>query len=247
MRRATVAEADALCPWLPAAREAWLPRPEHTRPLVVRAWLSSPLVRQRRGEHALDALLGYAVVARAAGELPSDAMAHVPRDLHVDIPVPIADDLETGVACASWPRMERAREGLARYVRKPEVEQLGAKRVLVAGGSGKPTRDDTPLIVAAWLEWDVVGDAERIEALLADCIALGARRASGHGKLLHRATVRAADADRSLVRDGSPARPVPIRGDEDARYPGGWVLAEMATRAPYWHRATRTLCAVPPC
>lgn len=245
MRRATPEEADALCAWLPAAREAWLPRLEHTRPLIVRAWLSSPLVRPRRGELALDALLGYAVVARASGELPCDAMAHVPSGLHVDIPVPIADDPETGVACAAWPRHERAREALTRYVRKPEVEGLPGRRVWVAGGECKPTRDDTPLRCAAWIEWDVVGDAERIEALLADCHALGGRRAAGHGAVL-RWEVRDAGADHSLVRDGSPARPLPLQGDEDARFPGGWLLAEMSVRAPYWHRATRTLCAVPP-
>lgn len=246
MRRATVDEADALCPWLPAARTAWLPRAEHTRPLVVRARLGSPVVRLRRGEHALDALLGYAVVMRAAGALPGDAMAHVPRELHIDIPVPIADDPETGVARCSWARLSPdAREGVAMHVRKPEAEALGARRVFVAGGAAKPTRDLVPVVSASCVEWDVVGDAERVRGLLAGCHALGGRRAAGYGAV--RAwEVLDTDEDRALVRDGSPARPLPLRGDEAARFPSGYVVAEMATRAPYWHRATRAVCAVPP-
>lgn len=246
MRRATAAEADALCPWLPDARAAWMPRGECARPLVVRARLRSPVVRLRRGEHALDALLGYAVVARATGAPPGDAMAHVPRDLHVDIPVPIADDPETGVARCAWPRLlGPAREAVAMHVRKPDAEALGARKVFVAGGSAKPTRDAVPLVSAWALEWDVVGDADRIRDLLTGCHALGGRRAAGYGAVAAW-EVRDADEDTALVRDGSPARPLPLRGDEDQRFPGGWTLAEMATRAPYWHRATRQLCAVPP-
>lgn len=246
MRTASPDEAAQLLPWLPAARETWSARPEHTRPLTVRARLRAPIARQRRGEHTLDGLLGYAVVARATGMRPSDALAGVPRDLRVDIPVPFADDRETGMACASWPRLVGpVREGIAMHVRKPEAEGLGGRKVFVAGGEAKPTRDTVPLISVWALEWDVVGDAARIRDLLADCHAIGGRRGAGYGAVSAWEIFDATE-DRSLVRDGSPARPLPLRGDEDVRFPGGWLPAEMATRAPYWHRATRTLCAVPP-
>ena len=247
MRTARPDEAVQILPWLAEARERWGARPEHTRPLTVRVRLRSPLVRQRRGEHSLDGLLGFAVVAEVTGLRPDDAFAGVPRDLHVDIPIPIVDDPETGVARASWPRfVGPVRAGVAMHVRKPEAEGLGGRKVFVAGGEAKPTRDTVPIVSVHAMEWDVVGDGERIRALLADRLGIGGRRGSGYGIAGAWEVLDAAE-DHSLMRDGSPARPMPLRGDEDTRYPGGWLLAEMATHAPYWHRATRQLCAVPPC
>jgi hypothetical protein len=48
------------------------------------------------------------------------------------------------------------------------------------------------------------------------------------------------------VWQGHPARPLPVESEAASRalFPHAEVTVS-STRAPYWHRASRCLCAVP--
>ena len=233
--------------WLDGARARWLPRSEES--MLVRAWLSAPVALPRIGAVTLEGLLQSAVIVAETGALPGDAFAAHDGGF-VDLPVPIADVQMHGlaVACASWPTWSPdAREALVMHTHKPEAEQLCARKVYVTGGEAKPKRVPVPTMSAAYVEWCVRGDRARIIELLDGCRALSKWR--GAMGSVDRWEVMRVSLDLSLVRDGSPARPLPVADEAEAieRFPRGYVLDECQTRAPYWHRATRALCACPPC
>lgn len=250
MRLLTPDETDARLPWCARAREAWSCRPGRAEPLVVRVeWALAP-VTPRVQEITLEGALQAAAVTWATGLPASEAFAGFPGDVMADLPTPLLHVEMHGasIACAAWPRWSPdAREAVASYVHKPAVEEMGQRKVNVASGEAKPKRQHVAHRVAAWCDFDVVADRERLVALLARVTGFGGRRSAGHGSPL-RFTVAPADADRSLVRDGAPARPLPIADEAEAvaRFPRGYVLDECGTRAPYWHRASKRLCACPP-
>lgn len=249
MRLLTPDETDARLPWCARARAAWTCRPAHAEPLVVRVeWALGP-VRPRVQEITLEGALQAAVVTWATGLPASEAFVGFPGDVMADLPIPLLDVEMHGarIACASWPRWSSdAREAVSSYVHKPAVEEMGQRKVNVVSGEAKPKRQHVPFRVASWCDFDVVGDRERLVALARLVTGFGGRRSAGHGAPL-RLTVAPSDADRSIVRDGSPARPLPVADEAEAvaRFPRGYVLDECGTRAPYWHRASKRLCACP--
>lgn len=243
-------DLDRLLPWLPRAREAWLPRAGKAEPLVLRAWLSEPLATYRRGEVTIEGPLQHAVVIAASGVHPGSAFAGFPGDLLADVPIPIVDAITPHgpIACASWARRSPdARETGLMHVHKPEAEQLGARVVYITGGEAKPKRAIVPTVAATWLEWGIVADRERLLALLPGVRALGKWR-GGLGSVSHWEVIPSRE-DYSLTRGGSPARALPVADEAEAmeRFPTGYVLDMQTTRAPYWHQSTRRLVACPPC
>ncbi len=243
-------EVDQLLPWLSRAREAWLPRAGKAEPLVLRAWLSGPLATYRRGEATIEGPLQHAVVIAASGAHPGSAFAGFPDDAFADVPIPVADVVTPhgAIACASWPRRSPdARETGLMLVHKPEAEQLASRVVYITGGEAKPKRAIVPTVAATWLEWDLLADRERLLALLPGVRALGKFR-GGLGSVDRWEVIPSRD-DRSLVRDGSPARALPVADEAEAmeRFAAGYVLDMQTTRAPYWHQSTRRLVACPPC
>ena len=251
MRLLTPDETDVRLPWCAAARAAWACRPDRAEPLVVRVeWALGPAL-PRVQEVTLEGALQAAVVTWATNLPASEAFAGFPGDVMADLPIPLLDVEMHGarIACASWPRWSSdARDAVSSYVQKPAVEEMGQRKVNVVSGEAKPKRVHVPYRVAAWSDFDVVGDRERLVALCALVTGFGGRRGAGHGAPL-RFTIAPSDADRSLVRDGSPARPLPVADEAEAvaRFPRGYVLDECGTRAPYWHRASKRLCACPLC
>lgn len=233
------------------ARERWSARPERVEPLIVRAWLSSPVAWDARDGLAIDGALQWAVVLDVCGVLPGDAFAGWPRGVAAEIAAPIADVIQHGrrIACASAPRVAPgATESLRKRRARPHPEAYGrGDRVYCNGGAFKALDLPIPTLTAPWIEWAVRGDRERIAALLSQVYGLGRDVARGLGAV--RGWEITADPDDSaLERDGAPARPLPVEDAAEARsrWPWGrYDLRETTTRAPYWHRASRTLCAVP--
>lgn len=249
LRVGTLDDLTPLLPWLPSARERWLPRHGHTRPLTLRAWLSAPVALPRVGAVCIEGVLQHAMVIAETGHLPGEVFACFPRHLFANLPVPIADVEMHGraIACASWPRSSPdAHEALIMHTHKPEAEQLGLRKVYITGGEAKPKRVPVPTLAVTWMEWSLLADGARLTALLAGARALAKWR--GALGSVDRWEVIGASEDYSLLRDGSPARVLPVLDEAEAmeRFPRGYVLDEQNTRAPYWHRATRSLVACPP-
>lgn len=233
-------------PWLAAARAAWLPR--ESAPLIVRAWLWSPVAVDALDGLQIEGALTWAVVALATGEPPPEAFAAI-RGPHVELPVPIADVDVMGrpIACASDAQLPSvATEVLRKRRRKPHPEAMGLAKVQTNGGPYKALDIGTPAVTTPCVWWHVRGDRARLAALLREVHAIGRGRSGGLGQVLGWEVMDDPD-DASLTRDGRPMRPLPVRDelDADARFPGGYELRETSTRAPYWHRATRALCACP--
>lgn len=234
---------------LASARERWRARPDRVEPITLRAWLSAPVAMPRVGAVTIEGLLQCAMLTAETGMIPRDAIGDHDGSF-LDLPVPIADVEMHGrtIACASWPVWSPdARESLMMHTHKPEAEQLGMRKVYITGGEAKPKRVYVPTRAASWVEWSLVADRERLRALLDGCRALAKWR--GALGSVDRWEVIGASVDHSLTRDGSPARSLPVLDEAEAieRFPRGYVLDECQTRAPYWHRATRALCACPPC
>lgn len=251
MRYATREGCEALLPWLARARERWGARPGRCEPVALRARLSSPIVRPRRGGVSVEGMLQHAVIVAETGEMPDTAFADWPRDLLCDVPVPVEDVEMLGrpIACASWPTFDAAgpREGVVMYTHKPELEGVAARKLMVAGGECKPKRVAVPTLAAATVTWHLRADVERLRALLAGCRSLSRWRGAGHGSVEAWEVLPSRD-DWSLTRGGSPSRPLPIADLATAaeRFPGGYDVDRQTTRAPYWHHASRCLVALPP-
>lgn len=236
-----------ILPWLDAARAEWLPR--ESVPLVVRAWLWSPVAVDAFDGLRLEGALGWAVVALASGLPPPDAFAGVARSQHVDLPVPITDVemCRRAIACASDAQVpSEASEVLRKRRRKPHPEALGLARVMTTGGPYKALDIGTPATATPCVWWHVRGDRTRLTRLLREVHAVGRGRSGGLGQVIAWEVLDDPD-DASLTRDGRPMRALPVADalDADARFPGGCAVREASVRAPHWHRATRTLCAVP--
>lgn len=235
---------------MPRAREEWGARDGRCEPLTIRAWLSSPVAKLRRGEATIEGALQHAVVIAAAGRVPCEAFAGFPRELFADVPIPVADVVMHGapIACASWPRWSQdARDRGIQFVHKPEAEQLGMRVVYITGGEAKPKRTEVETVAAAWLEWSLFADRERLTALLDGVRAVGKWRGSGLGAVSRWEVIPERD-DYSLTRGGSPARALPVEDEAEAveRFPAGYVMEVATTRAPYWHQSTRRLVVCPP-
>lgn len=237
-------------PWLDRARELYLPRAVES--LIVRAWFASPVAADVVHGLRLESALGWVVVAHATGEPPPEGFAGVPRGTHVDIPVPIADVWMEGrpIACASdvqLPGDDAVSEVVRVRRQRTHPEAFAAAKVITSGGPYANAQRPTAALTTPCAWWHVRADRERLEALLSDLHALGKGRAGGLGHVAGWEVLPDPD-DASLVRDGRPMRPLPVRDREDAaeRYPGATVR-EASVRAPSWHRATRCLCVVPAC
>lgn len=180
----TLPEVTASPEWIDHARAAWLPREGHVEPLRVDAWLRSPVAFDRGEGLRLDGALTWVVVALTTGLPPPEAFAGVPKGAYVDIPVPIADVVVEGwrvAMCSDAALAPVAEEVVRRRRKKPHPEAMALAKVQTTGGPWKAL--DIP--VAAWstptLTWWLMGDAERLRALLGELRALGRGRAGGLG------------------------------------------------------------------
>lgn len=236
----TLPEITATPSWVEAARAAWLPRAEHVEPLRVTAWMRSPVAFDRDAGLRLDGALTWVVVALVTGAPPPEAFAGVPRGAYVDIPVPIVDAVVGGwrvAQCSDAALAPVAAEVVRRRRKKPHPEAMALVKVQTTGGPWKAL--DIP--VAAWaspvLSWWLMGDRERIEALLRETHALGRGRSGGLG------TVEAWTVDRDeTARERWRDRPLPI---VDGAEVGDRMVRRVGVRAPFWHPQTRTLAACP--
>ncbi len=236
-------------PWLARARR-WLPRA--VEPLRMRVWLSSPVAWDGRTPITIEGALQFVVVGLATGRSPDDVFAGCPHDLKPEIAIPVAD-VELGgraIACASigWPP-SCAVETVRWRRKRARVEAYGVDRLMIAGGWGKSLNIPVAALVTPFLDFYLRGDRRLLAALCRELGGLGRDSTRGLGSVVG-VELDPDPEDRSLFLDGAPQRALPLLldgGPTDPRVmaPDTWDEREATTRAPYWHRSTTTLCAVP--
>lgn len=228
-------------PWLDDARAQWLPREGHVEPLRVTAWMRSPVAFDRDDGLRLEGALGWVAVAMTTGLPPPEAFAGQSHQAFTDVPVPIADEVIHGwrIAMASDAVLPPvAVEVVRKRRKKTHAEALALNKVQTTGGPWKML--DIP--VSAWaspvLEWFVMGDAERLEALLRELHGLGRGRSGGLGNV-DAWSVEVDERARTRWRE----RPLPHHAG--ATYDDARVMRRCAVRAPFWHPHARTVAACP--
>ena len=238
--------------WLVTMRDRW--SVVHAEPLTLRAHLAGPVAVDAVDALTVEGALQSVALLDVTGEPAADLFAAAPPGAWCPLVIPIEDAVREGlpVACASvaqWP--EDVREGVRRKRRRPDAERLAtpAGRGIVPTGGGPYKALDIPVPTrhAQWIDFHVRGDRARLLDLLSVVTGLGRARGQALGQV---ETWEVLDdpADRSLVHVGRPMRPLPVASAEaaHAEFPGGCIVRECGTRAPYWHRASRALCACPP-
>ena len=236
--------------WLARAKR-WLP--ETVAPLRVRVWLRSETAWDDYDGVTIEGALQFVIVARESGLMPDDAFDGAPRDFFADIPVPIADDESSGrrIACASWAIPAAPIATVRKVRRRTRIELFptpGGKGLLVIGGGPyKNTEIPVATLATPYVDFFVRGDRDKLAELVRDVGSIGKSRGGGLGAI-HGVEIDDDPDDRSLIFCARPQRSIPVASAEQAVAlfeAGSYDLREANTRAPYWHRATRTLCAVP--
>jgi len=214
--------------------------------------MASPVIWDAYDGLRLEGALQYAVVALESGSVPSDVFADAPRDIAVDIPIPIVD-VEIGgrrIACASVALAPPCAIETVRFIRRrARVEALAVGKVLISGGPYKSTNIPKATVTTPWVDFFVRGDRARLATLLKDVSSLSASRAGGLGVVLGWQIDDDPD-DRSLVYRDAPQRTLPLVSDggewDLQRFdPTTYEIREATTRAPYWHQRSRAECLTP--
>lgn len=236
--------------WLSRAKR-WLP--DTVAPLRLRVWLKSEIAWDDYDGVTIEGALQYVVVVRESGMMPDDAFEGAPREFFADIPAPIADEERAGrrIACASW-GIPAAHIETVRYKRSRARAELfpipGGRGLLpTSGGKYGSTQVPTAALATPYVDFYVRGDRDKLIDLVRDVGSIGKSRGGGLGAI-HGVEIDDDPEDRSLVYQGRPQRSIPVTDEHDAAIHfevGSYDLRETNTRAPYWHRATRALCAVP--
>lgn len=231
--------------WLGACRERFGARAHMVAPHVVEAVLASPVAIDPQHPIMLEGALQCAAIAAVTGRTPDD-VGLGPRVL-VDVPIPVADEMRAGRLVARCSAAEFDAIESQRYVRrKPRSERYALGVVRETLGEFKAWSLPVATMITSVLRWRVDADAERLFALLPDVQAIGRSRQGGLGQVaLWRMLPAKVDPWRRA--DGSPARPLPVKSVAAARaeFGAGVQVAVVGYRAPYWHVAARTLCALP--
>lgn len=108
-------------------------------------------------------------------------------------------------------------------------------------GITKGWRIPLPVTVTPSLHWTVLGDPDRIRAILDNVVQLGKKRSQGEG-LVVRWVIDdqgPADWDAVIEADGHPARPFPARAAPDLGF-SAETTTHDAIRPPYWRRPLNT-------
>jgi len=199
-----------------------------------------------RGAIAVDALL-MATRARVDG-LPPVEIGGFQK---IEIPIVVEPSRRFHLASFSLGGVEaHDRHWINRRFPVEQAQTIGSrkiKRLQISAGPAKSYRlpFEVGYLVGSKLEWYVLGDAEKIQALLDHVSFIGKKRSVGKGEV-ERWTVERSETWEGfpVVKDGRALRPLPVD------WPG-LVDPQLDYRtvgcvgAPYWDHAREELCAVP--
>jgi hypothetical protein len=230
--------------WLKSASR-WLA--EKSEPLCLRAHMASPVASGGDNGLQIEGALQYVVIVRETHRLPDDVFFGCTD--FVDIPIPIVDEEINGktIAKASWAQLPEGALYTKRSRRKKtRIDVFGKGNLTTKCGELKALDITVDAITTPYLDFYVVGDRDKLSDLLSDVGVLGRSRGGGMGVVQGWEVL---DADiNPFVHQQRPMRSIPVSDDHEASVMfeyGTYELREQTTRAPYWHMATRALCAVP--
>jgi len=221
---------------------AWSARPEHTRAVVLRGVLGSP-VAWHRVPPRIEGFLALAAIMATLGRVPE-----APGAAPAWVPCPVARVAFGGhdVDAASWPRPVGAWAWAHRHLRKrPDAESYAAPsgKVLIAGGEYKAIDRIEQTLCAGALEWHLRADVPRLLALLPHMDAVGRTSGGGLGEVTRWEVYDDPD-DAALIVGGVAQRPLPV--DPEMPLVAGSEIRMEPLRAPYWHPGTpRAPCMMP--
>ena len=223
--------------------------PVRIEPVRVRVWFEAPIAWDVTYPMRIEGALQYAALGRCCRVSPHDLFADYRGPLF-ELPIPVADERIEGlpIACASIAHpAPGARFGSRLRARRTRAETINKPTVMTNGGEYKALAIRVPTLHTPWLDFYVRADVERLADLCRDLQFLGRDGARGMG-IVERVEFASDPDDRSLVFERRPQRAIPVANEHDAALrfdPSSYVLGETNTRAPYWNRASRALCAVP--
>jgi hypothetical protein len=200
----------------------------------------------------IEGALQSAVIYLETGRTPDDVYSGIGEGFSPPT-IPIATKVIVA-AGHSWPihmvssgiPAPCAVESLRWRRKRARADVLGVPgKLTVAGGWAKSLNLPLPTLATPWLDFHMVGDLDLVKRLLHDVRGLGRDASRGLGSVLgfeireHEGSV--------LVANGVPLRSIPV--DEGKSDLGinfdACEVRPATTYAPYWHRASVTLCAVP--
>jgi len=231
--------------WTDDVQSWW---PTIKTPLRIRAFLKSPMAHDScRGMSGLEGALQTVVVEQETGRNSFEAITEL--GTFFDIPIPIADVDMHGFKIAQcshaqWP--EHAIEDKRARRKRTDLEAIGRDKIMTAGGAFKALDLEVPTLIASWIDFYVVGDPVKLRELLPCVGGFGREWRRGFGAV---ESFEISDSeDWSLVRDCRPMRNLPVESEHEAGIlydPSSCDVRMETTRAPYWHRRSRALCACP--
>lgn len=239
--------------WLASARKNWSPRKRDN--VLIRAWLSQPIVCDGYDQITLEGGLQSVVCSLETGRMPDDVFCGSPRNgtiEEMDIQIPICDKhLSVGekripVACISSGWFSPEATSSVRWIRcRPRAEGYAMKVVNVAMAEFKATNTPVSSVTANYIDFYSIGDPDIIRRLLTDLPNISADRSCGMGSVLGwEVTVGDTNTEWPVFQgsDGRVMRSVPTGY---LRCPKEFDTRNATLRAPYWHKRSNVLCDVP--
>lgn len=233
--------------WRTKAAENWSAK--DSQPLLLRAWLSSPLAWDGWDPLTIEGALQSVVVLRETGRPADDVFSSCPIELPLedtDIAIPISDRTDLGpvpIARASCGRFSPGAIASLRWRRsRPRAEQYNSPIVRISMAEMKAHNLPSPTMAAAFIEFNVMGDRSRLQSLLQDVTNLGSKRGGGLGQIKTWEVLPAAEDHSIIGPQGDLRRTLPV--DAAIQLSGG-IQREATLRAPYWHPRTRCSALVP--
>ncbi len=235
--------------WLARARQNWAPRaPE---PLLVRAWLASPVACDGYDPLTLEGVLQSVVCLRETGVDPGDVYSECPlREplANTDIQIPIVDTVAGVVpiahASVGWfspDALATKRQGWKRA----DAESYARPIVKLSEAGTKTQMVLKATVTAQHVDFYVEGDRALLSELLRDASHLGAGRAGGLGVVQGWEVTPVPVSWWWFGPGGRLMRSLPVEMIATDERAGDYDAREATLRAPYWHHQTRTICGVP--
>ncbi len=224
--------------------------PRAAEPLLVRAWLASPVAYDGFDPLTLEGTLQSIVVLRETGRVPDDVFADCPRNEpleNTDIPIPIVDTMVEGMPIAhasiGWfapGATSTKRQGWKRA----DAEHYNRPTVKISEAGTKTQMVLKATVTALHVDFFVQADRVRLEGLLLEATHLGASRAGGLGEIQGWEIVDAPGNWWWYGPAGTLMRTLPL-GLASAAPAGSYDSREATLRAPYWHPRSRRPAGVP--
>lgn len=234
--------------WREQARIIW--RPERPEPLLIRAWLHSPIAYDGYDPITLEGALQSVVCMRETGRLPDDVYADCPSRAPLDdtdIQIPIVDTDLDGFPVANisigWFSPDAIASKRQNWKRaRADHYQQALVKTSEAGTKTQMVLKQT--VSALHVTFYALGDRDKLESLLRDVGALAAARSGGLG-VVRGWEIGPAPGEWWFKGPGKRLmRTLPARAAEhfDA---ADYDERPATVRAPYWHHRTRCLARVP--